>query len=164
MRKYCLVLASCLLLAGCGNHEKLPAQAPADLIKITTAAGFPKLPRREIREKDRIAALVAFVNSLPNKWSVPWYGAPIGRVYFEFISANNMVGNFYVGPNFVGRDSGKSYSQGTDRETIEELGKIVDMDLWEYVSASGPAPAPAPVPATAPSPAAAPVTPPAHHP
>jgi|CZKI01.1.fsa_nt_gi hypothetical protein len=151
MRRIGFALVLPLLLAGCGTHQKLPAQQPADRVRITTLAGFPNLPLREIREKERVAALVAFVNSLPNKWSIPWYGPPVGRVYFEFVSARRTAGNFYVGPEFFGRDTDRHYSQDASREKIVELGKIAGVDLWGYVNGRSPGQPPAP--------AAAPVTP-----
>jgi hypothetical protein len=138
-----------LLLAGCGRHEALPVQGPADIVKITTMAGFPRLPRRDIRDKERIAALASFINSLPEKWGIPWYGAPVGRVYFEFISKGKDVGNFYLGPNFVGRVEGKSYSQTATRGQIEELGKIVELDLWAYLNDKVPEQPPAAATVTA---------------
>jgi hypothetical protein len=140
MRKGCITLAACLLLTGCGSGEKLPLQAPADLVKITTLAGTPKLARKEIREKEKVAALVAYVNSLPDRWNIPWYGAPVGRVYFEFISGGKSTGNFFVGPNFVGRESGKAYSQGAGKSRIQEVGKIVGIDLWGYMTSAVPPP------------------------
>ncbi len=169
MRKSGLTLMVFVLLAGCGRHEVLPEQAAPDLVKITTMAGFPKLPRRDMREKEQIAALVAFVNSLPDKWAIPWYGAPIGRVYFEFITRGKIIGNFYVGPNFFGRVAGKSYSQGASRGQIEDLGKLVELDLWGYLSGDkvadqAPAAAAAPTPAARPSPTAAPRAPAAAQP
>jgi hypothetical protein len=171
MRKAGLTLTAFLLLAGCGRHEVLPVQVAPDLVKITTMAGFPRLPRRDLREKEQIAALVSFVNSLPDKWGIPWYGAPVGRVYFEFITKGKIIGNFYVGPNFFGRVAGKSYSQGATRGQIEELGKIVELDLWGYLSGdkvSDQAPAAptvtAPPAAAHPSPTAAPRAPAAAQP
>jgi len=152
MRRACLALVLCLLLEGCGTHRKLPEQGAADVVKITTLAGFPRLPRKEIRDKARIAALVSFVNSLPNKWGIPWYGPSVGRVYFEFISGKKSAGNFYVGADFFGRDADKHYSQDASRERIEALGKIVELDLWAYVNgnSSGPSPEPPAVPPTRP--------------
>jgi len=140
MREGCLALAVGLLMGGCGTGEKLPEQRPADDVKVTTLAGYPKLQLREIKDKDRIAALVAFVNSRQGGWSIPWYGASVGRVYFEFISAHRDVGIFCVGPNFFGRTTDKPYTQDADRKAIEELGRIVDTDLWAYVSAETPGP------------------------
>jgi len=138
MKKIHLVVLFCLLLAGCTTYEKLPAQRQADLVTITTLPGFPELPRKEIRGADQIAALVSFVNSLPNRWNVPWAGPPVGQVNFEFYSHGKFVGNFYVGPNFFGRDAGNFWSQSTDRTKIVELGKIVELDLLTYIDAKKP--------------------------
>ncbi len=140
MRKGCLVLSGCLLLSACGSGEKLPLQAPADLVKITTLAGTPGLQLKEIRDKEKVAALIAYVNSLPDRWSVPWYGASVGRVYFEFISGGKSIGNFFIGPNFIGRESGKTYSQGAEKSRIQEVGKIVGIDLWGYMTLAVPPP------------------------
>ncbi len=140
MRKACIALVGCLFLAACGSGEKLPLLASADLIKVTTLAGTPKLPRKEIREKEKVAALITYVNSLPDHWSIPWYGAPVGRVYFEFISGGKNIGNFFVGPNFIGRDAGKTYSQGAEKSRIQEVGNIVGIDLWGYMTAANPPP------------------------
>ena len=139
----------CLLLSGCWLGTKLPPQMPADIVKITTVAGQPPLSRRDIRDKEHIEALVAFVNALPSRWDVPWYGAPVGRVYFEFVSARKGIGNFYVGPGFFGRDTDRHYSQDASRSRIEELGRIVGIDLWAYLN--GKVPADVAVPAAAPA-------------
>ncbi|HMD62273.1 MAG TPA: hypothetical protein VKG78_12625 [Opitutaceae bacterium] len=152
MKNGAATLLFCLLLAGCGPHEKVPAQKSADLVKITTMAGYPMLARREIREKEKIDALVSFVNSLPGNWGIPWYGPPVGRVYFEFYSAKRSAGNFYVGPDFFGRDADRHYSEDASRGRIEELGKIVDIDLWAYVNGQGAGQPPVPVPSASPTP------------
>lgn len=167
LKKGLTLLAGCLFFSSCGTGEKLPLQAPADLIKIVTMAGAPRLAMREIREKEKIAALVSYVNALPNRWSIPWYGTPIGRVYFQFISSGKSIGNFFVGPNFVGREAGKAYSQGAERGTIDEVGKIVGVDLWNYVTASAPPPLSVATTVTPPSGAPKPVATipaPARHP
>jgi hypothetical protein len=136
-----------LLLAGCRRGEQLPAQISADHVKISTLAGLPRLQQREIKDKERIAALVAFVNSMPDGWGIPWYGARVGKVYFEFENNHRSIGRFFVGQDFFGRDVGKPYTQGASRKEIEELGRIVDVDLWAYVNAEpGAAQPAAPVP------------------
>src|ERR1700685_2056958 len=163
MRKGCLALAGCLLLSACGSGEKLPRQAPADLVKITTLAGIPKLQLKEIRDKEKVAGLIAYVNSLPDRWGIPWYGAPVGRVYFEFISGGKSIGNFFVGPNFIGRESGKTYSQGAEKSRIQEVGKIVGIDLWAYMTSAVPPPISVAATVT-PTPPPSPPPAPTHHP
>jgi len=126
------------LVAGCTHNEKLPPQQPADLVKISTLAGFPELPLKEIREKEQIEKLVSFVNALPNRWNVPWYGPPVGQVNFEFYADKKFVGNFYVGTFFFGRDRGNFWSQNANKAQIEELSKIVGLDIWAYLNEKKP--------------------------
>jgi hypothetical protein len=97
------------------------------------------LPVGDITNTDRVEKFVSFVNSLPQDWSVPWYGPPVGRVYFDFYRGETNVGNLYVGPNFFGRDvyyregSVKFYSQSASKTQIQDLGRIIGFDLWKYV-------------------------------
>ncbi len=159
MRKACFALLSCLLVTGCGKHETLPEQGAADVVTVSTLAGAPKLPLTMIRDKDRISALVAFVNSLPNRWSIPWYGPSVGQVYFEFISKGKSVGIFCVGQDFFGRNVDKAYSQSASRGQIEELGKLVDVDVWAYINSKDAGqssePTATPTPTATPKPTAA---------
>ena len=126
------------LVAGCTNYTKLQPQQSADLVKISTIAGFPELPRKEIGEKEQVAKLVSFVNSLPNRWNVPWYSPPVGQINFEFYADKKMVGRFYVGTFFFGRDGGNFWSQNANRTQIEELSKIVGLDIWAYLNGEKP--------------------------
>jgi len=157
-------ILACALLGGCLPHTQLPAQPAADRVYITTMAGRPPLRRHDLRDQAQIAALVAFINGLPSHWDVPWYGPSVGRVYFTFFSGRKSVGNFYVGPDFFGRDTDRHYSEGASRSRIEELGRIVGIDLWGYMRGSSngdlPGAAPSPAPSPAPTKAPAPTQPP----
>ena len=118
------------------QNESLNPQIPADFVKITTNLNEPI---KEIKDKESVEGLVSFVNYLPQKWEVPWYGPPVGKIYFNLFSEGKFVGNFYVGPNFFGRDISYGhdsyfFSQSATKEQIDQLGKIVGLDLWEYVS------------------------------
>jgi hypothetical protein len=162
--KGCIALVLCVA-AGCAKHEKLPAQDGADVVTISTLAGAPALPVRVIRDKAQVTALVSFVNSLPDKWSIPWYGASVGQVYFEFISGGKSVGTFCVGQEFFGRVAGKAYSQGASRGRIEDLGKVVGLDLWSYLRMKGSGQSPEPTPAVGvPAAPATPAGAPTRHP
>ncbi|HKI71425.1 MAG TPA: hypothetical protein VKA81_03545, partial [Verrucomicrobiae bacterium] len=100
MKALLLTCYAGIFLMGCistaHKDETLNPQAPADLVKIDKNHGS-ELPIAEIEVADRIEKLVSFVNSLPQKWSVPWYGPPVGKVYFNFYKDGRAVGNFYVG-------------------------------------------------------------------
>lgn len=111
----------------------LAAQPSADLMKLRgSSRGTP--PLAEIREPARIAAITAFINRLPDKWSVPWYGAPVGQIYFEFFKDGKFVGNFYIGPGFFGRDRGGFYSQRARPPQLAELSALVGFDVSPYVT------------------------------
>jgi len=109
----------------------------ADTVKVRNNRDAA-LPVGDITNRDTVLMLVSFVNSLPQSWSIPWYGPPGGRVYFYFYSGDTNVGNFYVGPNFFGRDvyyregSVRFYSQAATEAQIRDLASIVGFDLWKY--------------------------------
>ena len=110
----------------------------ADVVKVRDNLNNA-LPIGDITNKDKIEKFVSFVNSLPPDWSVPWYGPPVGRVYFDFYKGGTNVGNLYVGENFFGRDvyyregSVRFYSESASEIQIRELGKIVGFDVWKCV-------------------------------
>jgi hypothetical protein len=113
----------------------LEPQATADLIKLrsTSHANFPV---GEISESGHIAAIIAFINHLPARWNVPWYGPPVGQVYLSFYRDKKFVGNFYAGPNFFGRDLGNFWSQSASPQQLAELGDLLGFDLKPYLSPS----------------------------
>jgi len=130
-------------LLGCAPHahDKAVILRPlvtADVVKIHDNNGNA-LPVGDITNTDRVEKFVSFVNSLPQDWSTPWYGPPVGRIYFDFYKNETNVGNLYVGPNFFGRDvyyregTIKFYSQSATEPQIKELGRIVGLDVWKYV-------------------------------
>jgi len=121
-----------LLLCGCITIDTtLPPQKEADLIQVIGIPGRPNPPITEITNRPTIEALTEFINALPNRWSVPWYGPPVGQYYFEFYSNATFLGNFYIGANFFGRDQGNFFSQDATQEQIDDLGIIIGVDLWE---------------------------------
>jgi len=110
---------------------------PADRIEILTNG--LRAPIAEIIQKEKIEELISFVNALPQKWAVPsWYGPPVGKVYFNLYDAGKFYGNFYVGPNFFGRDVSYGHdnydflSQAASKAQINALGNIVGFDLQKY--------------------------------
>jgi hypothetical protein len=137
-----LLISVCAVafLLGCMQYHKnesLNPQVPADLVKITNNRNDPI---KEIKDKESVEKLISFINSLPPKWEVPWYGPPVGKIYFNLHSEGKLTGNFYVGPNFFGRDASYGhdaynfFSQSATKAQIDQLGKIVGLDLWTNVS------------------------------
>ena len=133
------------LLAGCSAHNRrnlaLGPQTPADSVRVETNQGQLL---GEITETAKVAELVGFVNSLPPAWEVPWYGPPVGRVYFRFYKGGLPVGSFYVGPDFFGRDIHYSdgtmgfFSQPATAKQIEDLGRLVGLNLRPYIDENKP--------------------------
>jgi hypothetical protein len=124
-----------VFLAGCaavGLGEKLNPLPSSDRVALKKNYGRV-LPVEELKDAATLDRLGTFVNALPRRWSVPWYGPPVGKVYFTFYRAGKSVGNFYVGPNFFGRDGGNFWSQSASKKQMDELSEIVGFDLWSYV-------------------------------
>ena len=131
------------LLSGCAGHKDaikdaaLPAIASADVITVQNPLLGP-IGIDDITNKEQISKITAFVSALPPQWIVPWYGSPIGQVYFTFYKDGACVGNFYVGPDFFGRNANyrKGYfdffSQPATKAQIQELGQIAGFDVWKY--------------------------------
>jgi hypothetical protein len=118
-------------MAGCTRATTLPPLPTSDEVLVqrnSTELGPLKT--------DRIGPLVEFVNRRLTGWAAPWYGAPVGQVYFTFRSAGRVVGNFYLGPWFFGRDYGDFLSQSASRAEVEELGRIVNLPLVAYVESA----------------------------
>jgi hypothetical protein len=109
----------------------------ADLVKVHDSMDTP-VSVGAITNADRIEKLTAFINSLPQNWNIPWYGPPGGQIYFDFYRGETNVGNFYVGPNFFGRDiyyrNGdiNFYSQSATEAQIRQVTEIVGFDVWKY--------------------------------
>jgi len=134
MKKILLTVCTALLVS-CSVYvraETLKPQVEADQVKLKKTYGSA-LPVEAIEEKAKVLRLIAFVNSLPQKWHVPWSGPPVGKVYFEFYRDGRAVGNFYAGPDFFGRDGSDFWSQKASKKQMETLGEIVGFDLWVYI-------------------------------
>jgi hypothetical protein len=128
------LLFSCLLML-CALPtlaRDLKPQGPADLIKLKGPSGVI-LPVTEISDAKKITALTGFINDLPGKWDVPWYGPPVGQVYLTFYREGNPAGNFYVGPWFFGRDGGGFWSQRARKEQVARLGTLLGFDLIPFI-------------------------------
>jgi hypothetical protein len=141
MRAFMVSVAVGAFVIGCTPEKKeasalLSPLASSDFVKVHDSTDKP-LSVGDITNADRIQKLISFVNSLPQDWSVPWYGPPGGQIYFDFYRGETNVGNFYVGPNFFGRDiyhrNGdiRFYSQSATEAQIRQVGEIVGFDVWK---------------------------------
>jgi hypothetical protein len=129
-----LPLLSCLLLVSMlrAPARDLKPQGPADLITLRSTSRTI-LPVTEISDAAQITAVTAFINDLPGRWGVPWYGPPVGQVYLTFHRAGKPAGNFYLGPWFFGRDGGNFWSQRARREQVARLGDLLGFDLIPFI-------------------------------
>ncbi|WP_166420069.1 hypothetical protein [Pseudoalteromonas sp. Z1A8] len=130
--KWIILLINILFLTSCSSGNTLPKQAIPTLIKVEQT--FPKKEIRLIKDPEQIAQIIGFVNQYTDNWTVPWYGPPVGQIYFNFYSDNEYVGNFYVGPHFFGRDYGDFWSQNANKSDISKLGKLSEIDLLTLIA------------------------------
>jgi hypothetical protein len=126
-----LALLLALPVVACSTPRTLPPLPQSDEVLVQRNSTEP-VPL----ELSRIAPLTVFVNQRLSGWAMPWYGAPVGQVYFIFRSRGRVVGNFYVGPWFFGRDHGDFLSQTATRAEVEELGRITSLPLLAYVESA----------------------------
>jgi len=133
MKRIVLIL-SFFVLFGCSEKQpqSLPLQELADLIRVEQT--HPNNELLIIRDKEKIEAIVGFINTKQGGWTVPWYGPPVGQVYLELYKNEKFIGNFYVGPYFFGRDIGNFWSQSTNKEEIQELGSMLGINLLDMIS------------------------------
>jgi hypothetical protein len=120
-----------LALAGCstGQSKTLPPLlAPDDILVARNSR-----PLAELNDQTQLVKMTAFVNQRLTGWSVPWYGAPVGQIYFTFRKEGKPMGNFYVGPWFFGRDYGDFLSRSATKAEIIELERIASLPILNYV-------------------------------
>jgi hypothetical protein len=124
--KHIALIIFLIALFGCADKKTLPPQELVDIIRVEQ--NHPENELVVITDKEKIQAVVDFINKKKSGWSVPWYGSPVGQVYLELYKNEKFVGNFYVGPNFFGRDLGNFWSQPASKNEIAELGSILGIN------------------------------------
>lgn len=132
--KSALWIFAAALLGGCSlfGNRSLPPLPASDVVTVKQEYGSA-LPTTKLTDPTTVGRLLAFVNALPPRWDVPWYGPPVGKVYFDFYQDGKKVGNFHVGPNFFGRDGGNFWSESASKKQMDELSAIVGFDVWAYI-------------------------------
>ena len=133
MNRAFLILLT-VLISSCAGKETLPPQKMVGEIRIEQT--YPKIEIAIITDKSQVQAVIEFINSKREGWSVPWYGPPVGQIYLQLYEEEKFVGNFYVGPYFFGRDYGNFWSQSASKSEIEALGRILGINLLELISES----------------------------
>lgn len=117
------------LLCGCvtNTNVELPILAQADLVKISYNPNRSMIT--EIKDTVTIEKLTTFINTLPNRWSIPWYGPLVGQYNFDFYRNGTFIGNFGVGSSFFCRTHADFFSQPASQEQIEAVGRIVGIEF-----------------------------------
>jgi hypothetical protein len=144
MRAAAVFFAGLVLSAAAASAKPVwLAILPAAERIVVRSTGGPAPPVGVIEDSVQVARLEAFVDSLPPKWKTPWFGPPVGRVYFDFYRNGKLVGNFYVGPNFFGRDmfapeDAEFLSQEASQAQVDQLSRIAGFDLWKFIHAKTP--------------------------
>ena len=133
MKQFIFVL-SLFLLFSCSEKQSLPSQGLVDSIRVEQ--NHPKKQLAFLEDKRQIEAIIEFINTKRDGWSVPWYGPPVGTVYLKLYIKEKYVGNFYIGPYFFGRDHGNFWSQSSSKSEIKDLGALLDIKLLELIDAS----------------------------
>ncbi len=123
-----------LLLAGCAGKQSLTVLEMVDEIRIEQI--HPKQELLILNDIEKIKTVIAFISSKERGWSGPWYGTPIGQVYLNLYKGKKVVGNFYVGPGFFGRNNGDDMSQSVSDEDISQLGALLGLDLLGIINAA----------------------------
>ena len=128
--KWILILTMSLVTPRVFATELPPVERP-DVIRIEQ--NYPKKVLIELKDSKQIEPVLAFINSRPNNWDVPWFGPPVGQVYLLLIKNNRVTANFYVGPWFFGRDHGNFWSQKTTEQEVAQLEKLLGVPLVEIL-------------------------------
>ncbi len=64
-----------------------------------------------------------FYNKFSDGWTVPWYGAPVGKIHFDLYSNEKFIGNFGISKYFITRTYGDFWSQSVEEGEIKKFVK-----------------------------------------
>lgn len=82
----------------------------------------------EIRDPERISALIAFTNDLLEGWGTPWYGAPVPKVEAHFYDGDKPAGTLCAGKNFFARGPATLLSRKASRSEIMRFLELVEVE------------------------------------
>lgn len=136
MKLISIVILCGLLFSGCVSlpePETVVLPELDNISKIVMRTNYPREQLVEISDHLVIQRVLDFINQRNEGWSVPWSGPPIGQVYFHFYDNGEYKGNFYVGPNFFGRNVGNFWSKQAEKEEIDELGILLGLPMLELI-------------------------------
>jgi hypothetical protein len=83
----------------------------------------------EITEPQKVAEIVAFVDSHRSGWEKPWYGIPVPSVTAEFFSGAEFKGSFGAGDKFFETQrEGSFFSQNSSPSEIRHFLDLLGVD------------------------------------
>jgi len=126
-----LLILTVFLVTSWASARDLPLVEIPDVIRVEQ--NHPKKVLVELKGFKQIDPVMAFINSRPNNWDVPWYGPPVGQVYLLMLKDDRVTANFYVGPWFFGRDHGNFFSQKATQQEVLQLEKLLAIPLTEII-------------------------------
>jgi hypothetical protein len=115
------------------NVRALSQMGEANAVEINEGFNDPPFLKPKITDADIIDELRAFINSLPPKWNVPWYGPPVAKYHLEFYENGDFIGSFGIGPGFFTRNEGNFYSQHATEDQMKQLSLILEVDLSQLL-------------------------------
>jgi hypothetical protein len=124
-RRVSILLALPLLGACHDGGLKVPRVERATEIRIYGLN--PQLPTK-IRDPDRVARIMNFVNERHNHWHIPEPGAPAPEVVAVIYDGDEQKYVFAAGPAYF--ENGPSYmlSRRTSREEYQEFLRVIGAD------------------------------------
>jgi hypothetical protein len=118
------------------NLKALPQMPDSDFVSIRGGFKDSPFPLSNVTDAGKIHEIRSFINSLPPKWNVPWYGPPVAMYNFEFHRNGEFIGRFGIGPSFFTRDEGNFYSQHATEDQMKQLSSILEVDLSNLLNQS----------------------------
>jgi hypothetical protein len=108
-----------------GDHVSFERLRSADRVRVRDN-GDHEL--RSITDRATVAALVQFAEAHADGWGVPWYGAPVARIYAQFYEGDHFINDLGVGGDWIGtQHKGFFYSRSVSDSDRADVMKLLDV-------------------------------------
>jgi hypothetical protein len=113
----------------CAPHRSIPETAlealnGADYIEVRSTNKYLKL----IYVKWKIRKTAEWLRQHQSGWSVPWSGAPMPEVVFNFYRKGNKLMSFGVGHDCVTMGEGQMWSQALPEASRQDLFTLLEIE------------------------------------
>jgi hypothetical protein len=125
-----LVAAVAVGRVGCamnwfGDHVQFERLRSANRVRVRDNSDHEL---RTITDSETIAALVRFAEAHADGWGVPWYGAPVARIYAQFYEGDRFINDLGVGGDWIGtQHKGYFYSRSVSDDDRAAVMKLLDV-------------------------------------